>query len=204
MHAGLLFFVIQLAGTVAFSSDALILAHVLGPAAVAQYSVASKLFDGVYMVSALFLTPLWPAYAEAYARGDLSWVRRTLKMSLTITAAVSFAISIVLVSAGRFVTHVWVGDQVEYSAILFLLCGLWAVLRTTGNSLAMFMNGIGWIGFQAILSIPFAALAVVAKVTITRRIGIFGIPVALIAAYILALALPYSIRIPQFLSKPSQ
>ena len=48
MRAGLLFFIIQLSGTVAFSSDALILAHVLGPTAVAEYSVVSKLFDGVY------------------------------------------------------------------------------------------------------------------------------------------------------------
>jgi O-antigen/teichoic acid export membrane protein len=200
-RSGSLFFVIQVAGTVAFASDTLIIAHVLNPQAVAQYSVASRLIDGLVMVSALFLTPLWPAYADALARGDNLWIRRTLVTSLGATVIVTAVMATLLVFLSRPLTLAWVGPRVEYSMALFAVCSGWAVFKAAGNALAMFLNGVGWIRFQALVAVLFACAAIPLKVVFARELGVIGVPLALALAYVILVAVPYAWRMPTMLAK---
>lgn len=200
-RSGGLFFVIQVAGAVAFASDTLIIAHVLNPQAVAQYSVASRLIDGVVMVTALFLTPLWPAYADAYARGDDRWIRKTLVTSMGATVGVTVLIGALLVCISRPLTLAWVGPRVEYSMALFALCSVWGVVRAAGNALAMFLNGIGWIGFQAVVAVLFACSAIPLKIVFAREFGVIGVPLALAIAYVITTAVPYTLRMPRMFAK---
>jgi O-antigen/teichoic acid export membrane protein len=200
-RSGGLFFVIQFAGVVAFASDMLIIAHVLGAGAVAQYSVVSKLMDGLVMVSALFLTPLWPAYTDAYARGDTPWIKRTLVASLSATAIVTAAMSLILVALGGPITLAWVGPDIPYSAALFAACAVWAIIKASGNALAMFLNGVGWIGFQAIVAVIFAGLAIVTRIVFARELGIIGVPVALALSYLVIVAIPYAWRVPRIFAQ---
>jgi O-antigen/teichoic acid export membrane protein len=200
-RSGGLFFVIQVAGTVAFASDTLIIAHVLNPQAVAQYSVASRLIDGLVMVSALFLTPLWPAYADALARGDNNWIRRTLVTYLGATVIVTAAMATLLVFFSRPLTLAWVGPRVEYSMPLFAACSGWAVFKAAGNALAMFLNGVGWIRFQALVAVLFACAVIPLKVVFARELGVIGVPLALALAYVILVAAPYAWRMPAMLAK---
>ena len=193
-RSGALFFLIQLAGAAAYFSDPLIIAHLLGANAVAQYSVTARLFEGIVMVGALFLTPLWPAYADAYARRDGAWIRRTLTYSLAGTAVITGILSFLLVAFSQSVMHLWVGAQVGYSLALFVLCAVWATVKASGNALAMFLNGVGRIGFQAIVATVFAVVAVAAKILLVGRMGVVGVPVALAASYLVVVALPFACR----------
>ena len=197
---GMLFFVIQVAGAMAFGSDTLIIAHLLGPHAVAQYSVASRLIDGLVMVSAVFLTPLWPAYADAYARGESLWIKKTLVSSLSATVAATAAMAALLVGLSRPLTLVWVGPDVEYSVALFVMCSVWAVFKAAGNALSMFLNGVGWIGFQALVAVLFACAAIPLKVLFAQELGVIGVPLALALAYVVIVAAPYAWRMPKIFS----
>ena len=69
------FFLIQIAGAVVFSSDNLVVSHYLGAAQVTPYSVTWRLVGLTAMLQSLVFPALWPAYAEAYARGDYAWMR---------------------------------------------------------------------------------------------------------------------------------
>ena len=204
LHTGFLFFLIQVAGALAVASDTLIIAHTLGNEYVAQYSVAAKLVDGIVMLSALFLTPLWPAYADAFARRDGRWIKRTLNLSLIVTAGATAGMSLVLVIVSKPLTMAWVGPTVAYSAILFAMCATWGVIRATGNALAMFLNGVGWIGFQAAVAIIFAFLSIVCKVVFARHFGVAGIPAALALVYLVTIAIPYGVRLPKILGGVAQ
>ena len=72
---GMLFFTLQLAVAISYSSDNLVIARILGPQAVAQYAVPCKLFSLVSTVISFLVGPLWPAYGEALARRDHLWIR---------------------------------------------------------------------------------------------------------------------------------
>ena len=106
-----------------------------------------------------------------------------------------------LVVAGRSVVTLWVGKALPYSAALFAACAGWAVIRATGNALAMFLNGLGWIGVQAATALVFAVAAIAAKIFLTRVLGIVGIPLALAGAYLVTVALPYIWHVPRLLAR---
>src|SRR5208282_70762 len=84
---GILFFVLQCAFVLAYTSDNIVIAQVLGAAAVALYAVPQKLFSSVSTIVSMAINPLWPAYGEALARGDVAWVRRTFFASLRLVLA---------------------------------------------------------------------------------------------------------------------
>ena len=66
---GFLFLVLQLAVAVAFQSDVLVAATILGPESATTYAVTLRVFTLVPSLIGLYLITLWPAYTEALARG---------------------------------------------------------------------------------------------------------------------------------------
>jgi O-antigen/teichoic acid export membrane protein len=199
--SGLLFLILQLAGSVAYASDNLIIAHVLGPEAVAQYSVCAKLFEGLLAIIAVFVAPLWPAYADAAARGDRAWVRRTLVRSLIVTASLVTAVVVMLIVTGKFLMLLWVGHALVYSLPLFLAYGVWAIMKSVGNALAAFLNGLGQLSSQAALAVAFAAASVFAKIYFAGQLGVVGVPLALALCYAPLMLIPFAFRLPHILAR---
>src|SRR5208337_2457232 len=74
LRQGLSFLVIQIVVAVNVSSDNLLIAHFLGPEAVTAFGVPERLFGLTPILIHLALQPLWPAYADAFARDDHRWI----------------------------------------------------------------------------------------------------------------------------------
>ena len=146
--AGRLFFTLQLGGVIAYQSDNYVINQVLGPEQVTQYAVPFYLFNLAPLLLNLALAPLWPAYAEAAARGDADWVRRTLSRSIKLALLVTGLPALILVLFGAPITHLWVGDKVVPTIQLLLALGLLSVIVAVSNALAMFMNGLNFLGLQ--------------------------------------------------------
>ncbi|MEO8392616.1 MAG: oligosaccharide flippase family protein, partial [Chloroflexota bacterium] len=100
MRLGWMFFALQIAGTLAYNIDNLVIAQVISPEAVTNYSIPSQLFKLSTVFISLVSLPLWPAYGEAIARHDLNWVKKTFKLSLLINFASSALLSLALVVFG--------------------------------------------------------------------------------------------------------
>lgn len=76
---GSLFFVPQLAIVVAYSADNFLIARSLGAINIPEFSIPQQLFSLVTIISSILMGGLWVAYGEAISRGDLLWVRNTIK-----------------------------------------------------------------------------------------------------------------------------
>ncbi|MBV8663866.1 MAG: hypothetical protein JO107_12250 [Hyphomicrobiales bacterium] len=190
MGTGVLFFVLQLIGAFAFTSDNIIVARVSGPVAVAEYAVPVQMFAPVTTVLLMALSPLWPAYGEAIARGDGAWARRTLKRSLALSVAVASVLSLLLATAGPRLLALWVGSAVAPPASLLFALAIWKVVETGGAAVAMFLNGAKVIAFQVIAGLAFAALAIPMKIVLLRALGSAGIVIATTVAYLICVAGP--------------
>jgi O-antigen/teichoic acid export membrane protein len=62
-------------------------ARVLGLDAAGHYSVVSRLYLALGLCVTLVNLPLWPANAEALARGEVTWVRRSTRRMAYVRAA---------------------------------------------------------------------------------------------------------------------
>lgn len=199
MRVGMLFFVLQLAVAVAFQSDIIVAARILGPSAAAEYSVALRLFFLVPTILSMVFLPLWPAYGEAIARGDLAWVRRTLTRATAIGVAVTTASSAFLVITGRDVLRIWLGPVFDPPFMMLLGMALWAVVSTAFTSIAMLLNGASVIRFQVIVASVMAGASIAASIALAGSFGVSGVIWGTLLAYLVCAALPTFWYLPRVL-----
>jgi O-antigen/teichoic acid export membrane protein len=197
--SGALFFVLQLVVAVAYTSDSIVIAQLLGAPAVATYAVPEKLFSLVSLSLGMVLAPLWPAYGEAIARGDAAWVRRTLKRSVLMAVAMASVMGLILVWLGPDLLRLWVRDAVVPTLALLLAFAVWKVLEAGGGALAMFLNGARVIRFQVWCAIPTALVAIALKIALVPGLGVQGAIWGSVVAYLICTALPAAFQLPSLL-----
>ncbi|MGI4854180.1 MAG: lipopolysaccharide biosynthesis protein, partial [Janthinobacterium lividum] len=91
LKSGSGFFVLQVAGLIVFNSDNLVITHYLGPANILPYNVTWKLAGLAAVLQTAIFPSLWPAYTEAYARGNYDWVRRTFWLAVRVAMGITLA-----------------------------------------------------------------------------------------------------------------
>jgi O-antigen/teichoic acid export membrane protein len=158
-----------------------------------------KLFAIAPSILSMLIAPLWPAYSEALARGDVQWVRETLGRSMLVVLAVSLPVNTVLVIMGPQILRLWVGPQVVAPALLLVGLGSWALLNSLCGTLAIFLNGVGFIRIQAICSALMAVSNVTLSIYLTHHIGISGVIYGTIVSQIIFMLIPYSFYLPKLL-----
>jgi O-antigen/teichoic acid export membrane protein len=198
---GFLFFVLQVVSAISFSADNFIIARTLGAVNVPEYSIPQRLFAFITMISGMLVTPLWPAYGEAIARGHMSWVRHTLRKSLLLVLGASSIASFALLLLSPTLLRWWVGSRVHPTFLLLAGFATWTVLSCCGDALAAFLNGAEVIKFQMVVASLFGIGCVTTKILLIRTVGIVAIPWSTAFAYVVLNLLPYAIFLPMFMRK---
>jgi O-antigen/teichoic acid export membrane protein len=210
---GVGFLILQLAVAASVQSDALIVGQLIGPEAVAKYSVPLRLFLIAPFLLGLALVPLWPAYGEALARGDVEWVKNTLRRSMRLTLVLTVPSALALVVAAPAIVGALTDHKVTTSQPLLVGFALWSVLFGVWTVISIFMNGIGAIKLQALLVGVTTLVMLPAIVGLTNLFGLPGVIFGIIGAHLalnvgpsLALLprLLHSIRAPAHGAAPPQ
>lgn len=196
-NLGMMFFVIQCAFVVSYASDNIVIAQILGPAAVAVYAVPQKLFSSLSSVISMAINPLWPAYGEAIARGDLAWVRRVFFGSLWIALAISVPFCTILTLAGPWILKVFFGKSLHATTSLLVVLAVWGVVNSVSMVTSILLNGAGVLKAQTIVAV-FASLSNLAlSIFFTRRLGVMGVCLGSIITQLLITFPVYSVLIPR-------
>lgn len=187
------FFLIQIAGAVVFSSDNLVVSHFLGAAQVTPYSVTWRLVGFTAILQSLVFPALWPAYAEAYARLDYVWMRRTFHMAIRATLALNVACAAALVLFGKTAIRWWAGPAAVPSSALLAAMALWAVISGFMTMESCLLAAVSRTRGQGLLSVVAAAVNLVLSVVLVRHIGAVGVIAGTVLSYLLVLVVPQSL-----------
>jgi O-antigen/teichoic acid export membrane protein len=187
------FLIIQVAVAITFTSDTIIIAHVLGASEVANFSIPEKMFSVSTLLLSTILNPLWPAYSEAISRGDSQWVSRTLKRSLILSVSLAGGISLLILLMGIWLSNRWVGDSVTLSMSLLLSFAVWKIVEALGTAIGMFLNGAGIIRFQLIICCVMALCTFLVKPAMVREFGLAGAPMATTVIYTVIALIPLAV-----------
>ncbi|MEZ4223837.1 MAG: hypothetical protein R3B13_23005 [Polyangiaceae bacterium] len=196
-RVGMLFVLIQIMGIALIAGDNLILSHLMGPEFVPVYAVPFRLFQIAPLLATFVLRPMWPAYAEARARGDVGWIRATFTRSVWITLGASIPLAAVLVWAAPWILTMWVGAGTlgPTDRLLLIALGAWSVLASVGGALSMFMNGMDLVRFQAYAGAVTGVAALTLKIVLTRTLGVSGVVWGMVIAQALFMLLPAAFAI---------
>jgi O-antigen/teichoic acid export membrane protein len=190
MRMGTEFFILQIAGLVVFNSDNLVITHYLGPAEVAPYSVALRLVGYASVVQTLLIPALWPAFSEAFDRGDIVWVRQTFQRTMWITMGTALGFCVLFALAGRWFIRVWATTAAVPSEELMLLMCVWVLISTSMSNVGTLLASRCETRLQAWCSAGTAAANLVLSIWLIQHIGITGVILGTILSYLFVLVVP--------------
>lgn len=184
-HSGGQFFLIQVAGLIVFNTDNLIISHYLSPAQVTPYNVTWRIVSYITAVPILIFPALWPAYSEAYANGDLAWIRSTYARTRWVTLAVLTAGCPVLFFRGQYLIGLWAGPAAVPSLVLIRLMCVWMFIFAITLNQSCLMGATYRVGKQAIYGPLSAVVNLVLSILWVRTLGPVGVLLATIVSYII-------------------
>lgn len=204
MSSGMGFFILQLAGIVVYNSDNLIITHYLGAADVTPYSVTWRLAGYAAVLQTAVLPSLWPAYSEAYARGDYDWVRRMFWNTVRIAMGAVTVAVLVLVFCGRWLIRWYAGPAGVPDQLLLCAICAWTLMCAGMELEACLLAAINRVRAQGILSAVAAALNIVLSIYLVKRMGSLGVILGTMLSYLAILVVPQTIIVWRALYRPPQ
>jgi len=180
---------------VVFSTDNIIVSHYLGAAEVTPYSVTWRVVSLGSVLQALVFPALWPAYAEANARGDAAWIRRTFAVVMRTTIVLNLAWAAGLVAFGRFGIRLWAGHDAVPPLTLLLAMACWSVIAGFMTAQSCLLGALNRTRVQAIASVLAAVVNIATSIVLVVRIGSLGVILGTIISYLVILVVPQSVAV---------
>ena len=178
LSLGFQFFILQIAGIIIFASSNFVISKVLSPAQVTPYQVAYRYFSLTIMIFTVIGVPFWSATTDAYERGDIDWIKKSMKRLHMILIAIFFAL-VLMVAVANFVYRIWVGSEIVVPMSLTIGMALYLLIVITSLCYSYFLNGFGYLRLQLITTIISAIIYIPLAIALGHRFGTTGIVVAL-------------------------
>lgn len=166
------FFVIQICSAVIFTTDSLIITHVLGPESVTTYMIVFKYFHVLTLGFAIISMPFWSAFTDAYVKQEYAWIRRAicLKVGLLIPFVVA---AITMVFVGRYVIEeIWLERDLGVELPLLMLMAAYIVLHSWNRVFSWFLYGAGLLNVPMYTMIIGAVINIPASIFFADHIGL--------------------------------
>ena len=199
LNLGVKFFIIQIQQIVLYQATNLLISHLDGPEAVTQYNISYKLLNVVVMVYTIILTPLWPAYTDAYAKKDFVWMNNIYKKMRHIFL-ILFILIVVITILSPYLFHIWIGDKVSIPLILTVGISVYTLIHCWDSLQVMLINGIGAVKLQSYIIFIGLVLHIPLSLFAGRYIGLYGV-VASMCIINLIYALFFTIQINKLLNQ---
>ncbi len=191
LKTGVLYFVQQLCALSLFTAPAVLISAILGAAAVVPFNLAQRLFSLLLVIPNGILPPLWPAYAEAKAKGDWAWIGRTLYRSLGAVLALTIVPMAVVAYFARDLLRLWTGSHesavILPSALLVGMLFVWNALVVMQQPFGFMLAGLSEVRRVTLYSVCTAVTSIVLMFVLGPRFGLLGIVAGLIVAICISL-----------------
>jgi len=174
LSLSVLFFLLQLGGLVLFAMSNFMISKWFGPDEVTPYNISYQYFSLALVVFSLLITPLWSAVTDAFAKGEMEWIKNT---HLKVKKLLLFigALLLVMLFASSFVYHIWVGDGISVPFHMSALLALYVYITLWSVGYSYFLNGMNKLKIQAINTITMAILFYPVCFFLSKPFGVNGI-----------------------------
>jgi O-antigen/teichoic acid export membrane protein len=197
-------FLIQIACIVVFGTDNLVVSHYLGADQVTPYSVTLRLVTYAQFLPMFLFPSLWPAYAEADARGDYRWIRRTFILTMLGSLTTMLGLLTVFVLFGKTIIRLWAGSAAVPAESLLIAMSIWTLISALTGVQSCLLSAVGRARTQGIVSLASAVLNIILSIYLVQRIGSIGAVIGTIASYLLVVIIPQARDVLRYFSDHSK
>ena len=177
-NLGAKFFIIQIQQIVLYQATNILISHLSGPSSVAQYNIAYKILNVVIMVYQIILTPLWPAFTDAYAKQDYEWMNRTYRKMVQVYILLAAGLC-TLTILSQPIYQLWVGNNIEIPFVLTTSIAIYTLVHSWDSLQVTLINGIGKVKLQTRVILVGLILHIPLSLLIGKYIQIYGVIISM-------------------------
>lgn len=177
-NLGFKFFIIQIQIVIMFQTTNILISNLSGPNDVTAYNIAYKYISVGLMLFNIILSPLWPAFTDAYARKDYEWMNNTYAKMTKIWSITVLAIAGMTV-VSPVIYNLWIGDKAEVPMLMTVMVGIYTILSSWDALQVVLINGIGCVKLQSYITIIGLVCHIPLSFIFGKYIGAYGVLVSM-------------------------
>ncbi len=155
-NTGVQFFWLQIAGVAQFLTANILISKFFSPEMVTPYQIAYRYMSLIIVAFTVVCMPFWNATTDAYERGDMEWIARANSKMNLMTGGIAATLAI-MTAVAPWVYGIWIGDKCQVGTDMTAMMALYVMLMVLSMRYAYFLNGIGALRLQLIMTIMTVA-----------------------------------------------
>lgn len=196
---GVKFFIIQIQVIIMYQCTNILISNVSGPNEVTSYNIAYKYLGIAMMIYSIILSPLWPAFTDAYTKKDFNWMTLVYK-KMIIIYIISVIILLLMLLISPFIYQIWIGTNANIPFIMSLSVTIYMIISTWNSLQVQLINGIGSIKLQTYITFIGLTLHIPLSLLLGNKMGAIGVICSMCIINIIY-ATVFSIQIHKILHK---
>ncbi|MBQ4519895.1 MAG: oligosaccharide flippase family protein [Bacteroidaceae bacterium] len=181
---GYKFFLIQVQVVVLFQSTNILISNVSGPNEVTYYNIAYKYLGIAMMIYTIFLSPLWPAFTDAYTKKDYTWMKNIYKKMSTVFL-ISAAAVIIMILLSPIIYKIWIGERISIPITMTIAVGIYMIVFSWDSLQINMINGIGAVKLQTYVTMLGLIIHIPLSFCLGKYIGAIGVVCSMILINVL-------------------
>lgn len=154
---GVKFFITQIAASLIFVTSSIIMSRLFSPSFVTPYQIVYRYFSIILHAFSIICIPYWSATTDAYERGDIEWIRKSLNKTKKILLLCISGIGVLALLSGT-IYEIWIGADVDIPSSFTISMAIYMSIILYCLTYCYFLNGIGVLNIQLICTIGGAIL----------------------------------------------
>lgn len=151
-NLGIKFFWLQIAGIIQFMTANILISNFFTPQMVTPYQIAYRYMSLIIVVFTVICMPFWNATTDAYARGDMEWIRRANKKMSLMSLFIAL-LMVVMVLLSPWVYDIWIKEACHVPFGMTVMMALYIFLLVLSMRYSYFLNGIGALRLQLYMTV---------------------------------------------------
>ena len=181
---GASFFIIQLQVVILFQCTNILISNISGPEEVTAYNISYKYMSIAMMAYTIILSPLWPAFTDAYTKRDFNWMRSVYRKMIKVYL-LSVVIMIIMVAVSSVAYKLWIGNKADIPFLMTSLVAVYMMINNWDSLQVNLINGIGTIKLQLYVTLIGLVLHIPLSLLLGRCIGAYGVLCSMISINII-------------------
>jgi O-antigen/teichoic acid export membrane protein len=153
------FLIIQISVVAILTSNNFLISYFVDNQNVTYYNIAYRLFSIISIFQIMIMTPLWPAFTDAYTLKDYAWIRSAVSRSNKLNFLLCIPLILIYLLCNQ-IYYYWIGPDIKIPFEVNLLLMIFVGISIFKETYVSFINGVGKLNLQAVFSIVTIVLQI--------------------------------------------
>lgn len=181
---GFKFFIIQIQVVVLYQCTNILISNISGAEDVTAYNIAYKYLGVAMMIYTIILTPLWPAFTDAYTKKDFAWMKN-IYHKMTILFIASTIILLIMTLISPYIYHLWIGEKAHVPFEMTAVIAIYMIIHSWDTLQIQLINGIGCVKLQSYMMLVGLIIHIPLSLFLGKYTNAIGVVLSMITINII-------------------